>query len=136
MTVENLSNASSAVASSYGAASEIWVGLAMALVLVLAIALTNTRAFKWLVGRFGTVALAVYYALHGLAGVGALAGFAYPFYWVSQLDGQTQGQIAIYGVGALVTFLGLSGFGYLVRHYFVEPIMENAREAGLVGEDR
>lgn len=135
----NISNASLQVSNSFGNAGELLgVALLVAWVVVIMSVFAAARSstyFQRLLDALSVVGTAIYYAIHGLATVTVAAVVLSPAYLLATADASTRSAVGRYVIYGAAVFALLAIIGYVSRHYFLEPAMENADEAGLLPDE-
>lgn len=130
----NVSNVSSGFANSMDLFGPLLIVLYVVVVMGLLITARSSDHFERLVDALGLLAVSVYYAIHGVAAVTALAVLSTPAYLVATADPSTRSMVGRYAVIAIGGYALLAIVGYASKHYVVDPIRENVDEAGLLPE--
>lgn len=134
----NMSNASASLSSGFstteGLIGPLLVVLWTILIIGLLATVRSSTYFERLLGALSLVGTAVYYAIHGLATLTAVAIVMAPAYLVATANSSARAAVGKYALYGLVAFALLAAVGYLSRHYLIEPAMRNADEAGLLPE--
>lgn len=129
---QTLNNSSTSINSAFGdsfslAGPIFLVVWAVLLVFIISLA-RERRYFQVLVDAFGDVALSVYYFVHGVVFLVAIAALMSPAYLFATANSSTQQAVGKYVGGALVAYIVITGVGYLAKQYVHDPIRENVAE--------
>lgn len=125
---------SAGYASSMGLVDITLLTAGIALVVSVLVALRNERFFQRFLEVAGGLAVATYYAVHGIVAVAVFAIVSAPFYLLATADRSTQAALGKYALGAVVVFAGLALVGYVWKHLIVDPIRDNAEKHDLLPE--